>query len=249
MKNAQFNVQWALVCGEAFQRLAETFIPKIRAIQERPPSPTLPPSEIGDLVACATNLGFAIELYLKALLTLLNLRAPKNHNLHALYREIPQPVRNLIEDVYDIALHENLSVGSPVSITLATSPLPLGAPIWDTMGSLALPDALERSKDLFQSWRYVSEVNKPNQALYAFHNFEYGLLWWAAEAVRAEIKTRLSDTGGPPATEVDPKGDAKGGALAGIDMGALTSPSAQRFGSGTESIRQIFRASRSESSA
>jgi len=71
----------ALVCGEAFQRLAAGFIPRIGVIKET--SAQAMSNELGDLVACATNLGFAIELYLKALLTQLDLPVPKSHNLLA----------------------------------------------------------------------------------------------------------------------------------------------------------------------
>ena len=85
------HAQAALVCGEAFQRLATEFIPRIGLIKET--SAQAMSNELGDLVACATNLGFAIELYLKALLTQLNLPVPQVHDLRALYDTIPQPVR------------------------------------------------------------------------------------------------------------------------------------------------------------
>ena len=55
--------QAALVCGGAFQRIAEEIIPRIAAIKGEPLQDMS--NELGDLVACATNLGFAIELYLK----------------------------------------------------------------------------------------------------------------------------------------------------------------------------------------
>ena len=95
-------------------------------------------NEWGDLVACVTNLGFAIELYLKALLTHLGLPVLETHDLHDLYNATPQPVRVLIEDVYDT-----------------------------------------------------------NQ----FHQFEYGLLWCAAEAIRVEVTVRLSGMEKAPPTD------------------------------------------------
>jgi len=60
------NSEEALVCGEAFQRLAEKLIPAIWTVREG--SYHVMPDEMGDLVACATNLAFAVELYLKGLL-------------------------------------------------------------------------------------------------------------------------------------------------------------------------------------
>ena len=67
-------LQAALVCGKAFQRLAKEFIPRIGVIKEK--SSQVMSNELGNMVACATNLGFAIELYLKALLMQLNLPVP-----------------------------------------------------------------------------------------------------------------------------------------------------------------------------
>lgn len=185
------------MCGEAFQRLAEEFIPRIGVIKEE--SFQAMSNELGDLVACATNLGFAIELYLKALLTQLDLPVPQVHDLRTLYDAIPQPVRALLESVYDTALPDEVrQLRGRVSFTLAKGPPE--EPRWDdhTKISLALPDLLARSRDLFQSWRYVFEFSPPKDSPYQFHQFEYGLLRCAAEAMRVEITIRLHGTGELP---------------------------------------------------
>jgi HEPN domain-containing protein len=195
----ELSAQAAIVCGEAFQRLAQEFIPKIGAIKER--SSYAMSSELGDLVACATNLGFAIELYLKALLTQLDLPVPQVHDLRALYDKIPQPVRALIESVYDTALPDQVrQLYGRVSLTIAKGPI--GEPPRDdyTKVSLALPDVLARSRDLFQSWRYIFEFTQPEDSPYQIHQFEYGLLWCAAEAIRVEITVRLSGMEEAPST-------------------------------------------------
>jgi hypothetical protein len=186
------NSQAALVCGEAFQRLAKKFIPRIGAIKEK--SSQVMSNELGNLVACATNIGFAIELYLKALLIQLDLSVPHVHDLRILYDAIPQPVRAIIEDVYNTKWPE--LYGRRVSVTLAKGPkYPLEKPRWDDYKvSLALPDVLARSGDLFQSWRYIFEFTQPKDSPYQFHQFEYGLLWCAAEAIRVEITVRLRET-------------------------------------------------------
>ena len=189
--------QAALVCGEAFQRLAEEFIPKIGAIKEK--SSQDMSNELGDLVACATNLGFAIELYLKALLTRLDLPVPQVHDLRALYDGIPQPVRAIIESVYDNALPDEVrQLRGRVSFTLSKGPRE--EPLRDdyTKISLALPDLLARARDLFQCWRYVFEFSPPEESPYQFHQFEYALLRCAAEAMRVEITIRLQGTGEAP---------------------------------------------------
>src|SRR5713101_6874771 len=94
-----FNSQEALLCGEAFQRLAEKLIPAVWTVKEG--SCYVMPDEMGDVVACATNLAFAVEVYLKGLLIQLGLDFPMDHNLRNLYGAIPQPVRTLIESIYD----------------------------------------------------------------------------------------------------------------------------------------------------
>ncbi len=193
------DAQAALVCGEAFQRLAAEFIPRIGAIKEA--SAQAMSNELGDLVACATNLGFAIELYLKALLMHLDLPVPQVHDLHDLYDRIPQPVRALIEGTYDTKLPDQAcQLRGRVSITLARGPLE--EPRWDDYKvSPALPDLLARSKDLFGSWRYVFEFSQPEHTSYQFHQFEYGLLWCVAETIRVEVTVRLSGMEEAPPTD------------------------------------------------
>ncbi|MBM3118309.1 MAG: HEPN domain-containing protein [Chloroflexi bacterium] len=191
------HAQAALVCGEAFQRLVAEFIPKIGVIKET--SAQAMSNELGDLVACATNLGFAIELYLKALLIQLDLRVPQTHDLRTLYDKIPQPVRTVIQDVYGTKWPEQLRFLPYHRVTLATGPLK--EPQWDVYKvSPSLPDLLARSKDIFQSWRYVFEYSQPEDSPYQFYHFEYGLLWCAAEAIRVEVMVRLHGTGDVPPT-------------------------------------------------
>lgn len=194
------NSQEAFVCGEAFQRLAEKLLPAIPSVKE---GFHLVPDETGDLVACATNLAFAVELYLKGILTQLGLDVPTTHDLRALYDLIPQADRTLIESIYDTALPDEVQrLGGHLSLQLASFQLaegPLRKPPWnDDKVSLALPDLLVRSKDLFVSWRYVFEFSPPEGSLYQVRKFEYGLLRCAAEVLRVELRVRLHESGERP---------------------------------------------------
>lgn len=195
------EVQAALTCGEAFQRLAEELIPRIGSTKEE--FSQAMSNELGDIVVCAANLAFAIELYLKALLMPLDLKVPQVHNLRDLYDKIPQPVRELIESVYETAWPDQArQLRGRVSVTLAKGPRE--EPLWDDYTkSFALPDLLARSRNLFQSWRYIFEFRQPNDSSYQFHQFEYGLLWCAAEAIKAEIKVRSGKAGGDTSTKPD----------------------------------------------
>ncbi len=193
----QLSPQAALKCGEAFQTVARRIIPGIRSIQAH--SSRDFSEELGNVVACAANLGFAIELYLKALLTQLELPVPQTHNLRVLFDAILQQVRELIESTYDAAMPDQVrELGGHVSVTIAKGPLQ--EPRWrDNAGvPVSLPQVLERSKDLFPSWRYVFEFTQNLESPYQFHEFEYGLLWCAAEAIRVETTVRLNSAGGIP---------------------------------------------------
>lgn len=194
--------QDALVCAEAFQKLAEELLPRIGTVKQG--SSHVMPNEMGDVVVCATNLAFALELYLKGLLTQLDLAVPPVHNLRVLYDAVPQPDRTLIEGVYDAALPDEVRrLRGHVSFTCAKgSP---EEPRWDDYKvSLALPDLLERSKDLFQSWRYIFEFSLPEGSSYQFHQFEYGLLRCAAEVLRVDLTVRLHETGERPSQILPP---------------------------------------------
>lgn len=193
-KSNNINAQSAFVCGEAFQKSAEFLIPKIipkkLKVDEQPTHDMS--NKMGDVVVCATNLSFAIELYIKALLSHQELQVPKSHDLILLYNTIPQEIRAIIEEVYKSAIMEDQSKLPGNSWTLAKGAQE--APEWNDRKKdfPYIPDLLERSKDLFQSWRYVCEVNISNGESYQFHKFEYGLLRFAAEAIRVEVVVRLS---------------------------------------------------------
>ena len=190
----RLSTQAALLCGEAFQKVAEGFIPRIQLIQAE--SSLDFSEELGDLVACAANLGFAIELYIKALLSQLHLPVPQTHDLRNLYDAIPSQVRELVESTYDSAMPDQVrELGGHVSITIAKGPLQ--PPQWDDHASvpLSLPDLLKRSKDLFPSWRYIFEFTQTQDAAYQVHQFEYALLWCAAEAIRIEAMIHLNRAG------------------------------------------------------
>ncbi len=189
----------ALVSAQAFQRLAEVFIDRIAVeVKEAAYHSDHWPTQLGDLVACATNLAFAIELYLKALLTHLELPVPQHHDLRALYDAIPESVGREIELNYLACLQPHVRSRRSLSITLAKGPQ--GEPTWDdrTKTSPALPDLLQRSRNLFQSWRYISEFTQPQDSPYQFHKFEYVPLLCAARAMNAIINELLGGAGSVP---------------------------------------------------
>lgn len=185
------DAKLAFVCGEAFQRQAGEIIPRISAIKEG--SEQSLSNELGDVVVCATNLAFALELFIKAILVHLDLEVPEMHDLSALYKRIPDQVKAIIEDTYHAKLPEQLRALPYHRFTFATWKRPLAGPHFDdkTRLSSSLPDLLARSSNLFQSWRYLFEFSQPDDNPYQYHLFEYALLWCATEAVRVEVKVRF----------------------------------------------------------
>ena len=191
------NPEEALVYGQAFQRVAEQLIQAIWKLEEG--LHHVVQDEMGDVVVCATNLAFALELYLKGLLALLGLDVPKVHDLHDLFSALPQSVRSVIEDTYNIAIPDDLRrMGGRASFSVAKGPLGT-PPEWEKLKALlALPDLLVRSRDLFQSWRYLFEFREPKDGSYRFHQFDYGFLRCAAEVLRVELMVRLDQSGERP---------------------------------------------------
>ena len=186
------EAQSALVCGEAFQRVAEGLIPKIPLIEVRP-SFRMPP-EVGDVAVCATSLAFAVELYLKALLIHLGMDYSKasgqGHDLKYLYGRLPEYIREMIEGVYDqVWLSDIQQRKWPRSFALRVAPLGDREPP-DYRKPLALPEVLNESRDLFSAWRYVSETRP--MGLQVFH---YDSLRMVAETLRVESTVRLGQGG------------------------------------------------------
>lgn len=183
-----------VACADAFRRLAEPFVPEIAYTLEEG-SPQQPYKEVGDLVACAVNLAFALELYIKTLLVMHLQPVPQHHHLHHLYDALHQHAKPDIEEAYAVCLTQ--WNGRRSSVTLATGPL--ATPPWRDYGDLPkdLPSLLERSKDLFQAWRYVYEISAPESGEYRYNEFEYGPLLCACDALKAAITERMGEGSRP----------------------------------------------------
>ncbi len=183
----------ALACAEAFQRVVEPLLPSIAQDVEGSVGFPAAPRNIGDLVVAAANLAFAVEVYIKALLAELQINVPQTHDLGKLYAAIPQSLRNEIERSYDANWREHW-YGKRASITIAKGPLE--PPEWNDYRSQPknLGAVLDRSGDVFSSWRYIYEFTEPVQSNYQFHHFEYGLLLSACHAIRAAISERTRNS-------------------------------------------------------
>ena len=148
-----------------------------------------PPSGLGELVCCATNLGFGLELYLKALLVKLGEEYPRQHDLSKLYAMLPAMVKQSVERVYEGYL-KSVPAGVHVSIKVAKGPR--APPKWSDYAKEPkdLASVLYRSRDVFRSWRYLFEVKLEDEGSYEIHEFEYKLLQFACKAIRIQLKPK-----------------------------------------------------------
>jgi hypothetical protein len=186
--NNDRHIETILACSEAFERSSEAFIN--RATKQHKILKDLPEGVLnkdhyqsfGDLVVCASNLSFAIELNLKCLYSLLGLSLKKNtHDLHKLYNGLPENIKYDIEERYEKGRTTPTPVHASITIVLSPTQKALEWPD-DSFESKRLPDVLERSKALFIEWRYIFEVQPMKQ-----FKFEYLLLFFGCIAIRATI--------------------------------------------------------------
>ena len=184
----------AVLCAEAFLRLAEPVVIRIgkdvpeSTTQSRPFLPSM-----GDVATAATNLAFAIELYIKGILIASKIEAPTGrdgHNLGKLYAAMPNHFKDLLERSYEETRKKDWNGRYP-SITVALRPEPANLPTWDDIRSqsLGLGPLLDGSWDIFSSWRYIYEFKNPGEGGWKSHRFEYGLLLSACHAMRDTIKS------------------------------------------------------------
>lgn len=181
----------ALACAEAYLRLAEPALIKIKDVEESKEPDSFSPS-LADSVAAATNLAFAIELYIKAILIVSKINVPQGrdgHNLGKLYAAMPQHFRVVIGKLYEETRKKDWN-GRYDSITLSIGPVSAGIPKWDDnrSESFDLEVLLDRSSDIFTSWRYIYEFKKPDEGGWQFHRLEYCLLLSACRTMRDIIK-------------------------------------------------------------
>ena len=129
---------------------------------------------IGEIVACAVSLGFAVEVYLKTLLSGFGVHPPRSHSLNRLFSLLPDPGKRLAAAIY--AEERSKKRSGNGAITLATGEWEV--PVWED--SLAAPadieSALRRIADVVVAWRYPFEVSIPGDDKYQFRYLEYGSL-------------------------------------------------------------------------
>ena len=98
LRSVPIDYRTQLACADAFRRLAQPLIPGIRSLPEGAGAD--PDEGIGDLAACAANMAFALELYLKLMIALPGGQVPHTHDLRRLYDALPDWMRMKVVERY-----------------------------------------------------------------------------------------------------------------------------------------------------
>jgi hypothetical protein len=142
---------------------------------------------LGSVVCAATNLAFALELYLKAA----HIKAGtgfdrKIHDLSQIYLRLPDTERSDIEARYDTLLSK---VPDELIQFVDLARGPTSPPPWPDSIRLrdGLAPMLSRSSDVFTSWRYVFEIELSDESKHQMTRFEHSLMNVACEALEGYL--------------------------------------------------------------
>jgi hypothetical protein len=110
----------ALVAADSFRAHANIFLATIG--RDMATAHELAARDIGGLVASATEMALAVELYLKALRTILDMSIPRSHDLCKLYGDIPAEVAAMVEQHYRAHLITAPGIVAGLDVSLTAGP-------------------------------------------------------------------------------------------------------------------------------
>ena len=177
----------AALAGDAFLSLAQIFLQSLSTNSDGAAMDAM--EDIGGLLASATNLSLAIEIYLKAVLFHYRISVPHTHDLPELYKLIPTAVQEQISNAYAVLQEDKNEVKEvkELVLQLARSPLfPDDDPVLPQNNTIL--EMLSRNKNAFMTWRYAfSELTgKFNTSL----RYEFLYLELIAKAIRGQLEVR-----------------------------------------------------------
>ena len=186
MTPPELEIDAALECAGAFLRSAEVAFPDIDDFREVSGIVKFSPV-MGDVVVAASNLAFAIELYLKATIYKTNVAFPSGrdgHRLAGLFKLLPVSYKSMFEDT-DEEKRKMRWNGQYPSVTISLGQLSNTQPRPSTaLGTdFSIAALFKRSDELFVSWRYIFEIRSKSSGLWQSKEFEYALLFCACWAI------------------------------------------------------------------
>lgn len=146
------------------------------------------------VAVAVTNLGFALEMYLKSLRLLVGLDVPEKHDLWVLYKSLPVEIKNSIELRYEeyVARVERTTL---FTLCMIVEAAPNGQPQQPEFPKRVdvkfdVPNLLRRAGSLAVSWRYTQDAVPLGKRLSPVQYFEHSHLRIFREALVAEIRVR-----------------------------------------------------------
>jgi hypothetical protein len=180
--------------AQAFHAVAlPTLTGLARGMQEGPEYAAKHPAEIAVAV---TNLGFALELYLKAVRAWVGLESPETHDLWVLYKSLPVDVKQRIERLYeqDVATRDPNTMFTMHAIVEQSPDGPSVVPKFPPTQPLLkdAPNLLRRAKSLAVSWRYPNDAVPVGARYSPVNTFEHSHLALLANALVAFIRANTT---------------------------------------------------------
>ncbi len=163
----KYRIGMALTSASAFQDLANNFIEPARIVEPEQ-AKQFAMNNLGHLIASATNMSLAIEIYLKAILSHLNIEPKNTHNLLKLFDSLPDKIGDELESKYnDLPKSHTGKVGCFHLLPKSDEDF--------SDKKFGIRAILESSKDAFVTWRYLyehMEAKDRNDVIYEFHSLE-----------------------------------------------------------------------------
>lgn len=173
---SQADLGVAVLSADAFRAQADIFIRYAAA--DFASASQRAAANIGGMIASATNLVLAIELYMKALLWHRGLPAPKTHELPTLFSSLPAETQRSVETAYD-RLRSNEPPGTADFAVHITKPND-GPPSFARSAMvrpLDLRAILQRNSSAFVTWRYLfTQGVTPNAEPFVYEFLRLGFI-------------------------------------------------------------------------
>ena len=187
-KNRDFR--FAFKCAQSFFDLSKPFLEEVGA--DLNGGVLVAAQDPGALVSAATNLSLSLELFIKSLRIGLGLSVSDTHNLWALYKSLPNNVKQIIEYKYNQKV-SSTPKENVLKLNVAYEHDSTGdgpkAPVFPKHQSLSTEakPLLKRSSNAFVTWRYIYESVKPGER-YFFIALEYSHLILLLESIKEYIQ-------------------------------------------------------------
>ena len=176
----------AVLCGDAFRVCSEPFV--THAAYDFSLAGQRAAANIGAMVASATNLVLAIEVYLKALLWYHGVSAPKTHELPKLFGDLPPDVRRTVGSVYErLRKSEAAETAATAEFAVHIANPSEGKPNFarSAQRGFDIQAVLQRNASAFVIWRYL--FTHPTTTAAEPLIYEFLRLGFIATAIREQL--------------------------------------------------------------